>query len=109
MPNPTINLATGQEVGQIKDGHPFDFIIGSPISNDVTITGRNQQGGNLTWFTSNPYPAVIPTGSTGVTVTAAMESTQQNPWFTYLVGGMVAAQNVRVVVGGEMPAAKKAS
>jgi hypothetical protein len=109
MPNPTVNLTTGQPAGTIEDGQPFDFTISSPAPNEITIIGKNEHGSNLTWFTSNPYPAVIPTGSTSVTVTAAMESGQQNPWFTYLVTGMVYAQNVHIVVGGAMPAAKKAS
>jgi hypothetical protein len=109
MPNPTVNLTMGLVLGQIEDGQPFDFILGgAPMPNDVTIRGRDQHGSNLTWFTSNPYPAVIPMGSTSVTVTAAMESTPQEPWFTYLVGGMIAAQNVHIIVGGAMPA-KKAS
>jgi hypothetical protein len=103
----TINLATGAQMGSIEYEHNFEFTIPTVLGNDVTIDGRDEQGGACTWF--SPQGAVIPKGSTSVTVEAVMVS-GVGEWFTYIVTGMQYAQNVHVVVSDSMSTqGKKAS
>jgi len=101
---PTINLNTGVVNGAILDGETFEFVLTSNAPNTITITGRNEQGAGTSWY--SPNPATISTGSKSVTVTAAMIS-QPGTWFTYIVGGMNAYQNVHIVVGAAMPTEEK--
>jgi hypothetical protein len=103
----SINLATGAQIGSIEDQHDFEFTIPTVLGNDVTIDGKDEQGGACTWF--SPQGAVIKAGSTSVPVEAVMES-GVGQWFTYIVTGMQYAQNVHVVVSDSMGThGKKAS
>jgi|SRR5580692_125896 hypothetical protein len=101
---PTVNLSTGAVNGTILDGEPFDFTLTSAATATITITGRNEQGGASSWF--SPNPATISSGSRSVAVSAAMIS-PPGTWFSYIVSGMNAAQNVHIVVGAATPTAEK--
>jgi hypothetical protein len=98
----SVNLTTVTVVGTITSGHPFEFTVSSAAENDVTITGRNDLGGNSSWF--SPNPATILAGQTSVTVTAGSPTTGSN-YDTYVVGGMVVSGEAHIQVGSAFPAA----
>jgi hypothetical protein len=96
MATGTINLTTGKILGSIKLDSPFEFILGSAATQNIEITGEDDDGNPYEWFSSDP--ATITKGSTSVTVTATASSSEEEPYFTYGLTGMVGAENVHVVV-----------
>jgi hypothetical protein len=98
----SVNLTTATVSGTITSGHTFEFTISSATTNDVTITGKNNLGGNSSWF--SPNPATIPAGSTSVTVTAGSPTSGSN-YDTYIVGGMLVSSEAHIQVGSAFPAA----
>jgi len=105
----TIDLTMGTAVGDFVEGEPFTFTMSSATTNVVTITGRSDQGGDKAWFTSDPYPAEIPIGSSSVTATPT-ETISAPHYFTYLVTGINVNSEAHVTVSSSMPGRmKKAS
>ena len=104
----SVNLTEGTASGTFKDGENFDFKISSAVANDVTITGKDENGGSTAWFSSDPYPAKIPAGSTSVTVEAVMVSAP-GTYFTYIVTGINVTEHAHIQVGSSMHAHAKAS
>lgn len=105
-PTGTINIDTGLVAGQIKDNHPFEFITSTPVPNDVTITGLDDQSQPCAWFSDGVNPAgttVITAGNQTIQVTAELSSL---PWYTYRVTGRVCPTNVHVVVSSGVPIPK---
>lgn len=102
----SINLTTGTASGDFKVGEPFTFTISSANPVVVTITGRDDDGKDYAWFTSNPYPAKIPIGQTSVSATPTEEVSVPD-YFTYLVTGMNIPGNAHIVVGDSMPARER--
>lgn len=102
----SVNLTTATVLGTITSGETFEFTISSAVTNNVTITGRNMQGGNLSWFT--PNPATITTGQTSVSVTAGSPTSGTN-YDTYIVGGMNVTSEAHVHVSSAFPEHVKAS
>jgi hypothetical protein len=102
----SVNLTTATVVGSITSGHNFEFTISSAAGNDVTITGKNDQGGDLSWY--SPNPATITAGQTSVTVTAGSATTGLH-YDTYVVGGINVSGEAHVTVGSAFPAHAKAS
>lgn len=100
-----INLNNGVASGEFKNGCPFVFTISDAVDNDVTITGLNDLNQSCEWF--SPDPATIDQGSTSVTVTATLASSDEDPWYTYSVTGMAYTENVHIVVGDSMDAREK--
>lgn len=96
----TVYLDTGTSSGAFTSGHTFNFEISSPQALPVTITGRDEEGANDSWFT--PNPATITAGNTTVTVTA-QQVTPTGQYVTYLLGGRNASQAAHIVVGSSMP------
>jgi len=94
MPTGTVNLSTGTVIGTVKLNQTFEFILPSPATQAITITGYDQNGNTCAWF--SPDPATISVGSTSVTVTAVLDS---DSWYTYKLSGMVGATNVHIHVG----------
>lgn len=104
MATGTVNLSTGKIIGSIKLDYEFEFILGSAATQNIEITGEDDDGNPYAWF--GPDPATIAKGSTTVTVTATTASSQQEPYFTYKLSGMVGAQNVHIVVSAGDDVAK---
>jgi hypothetical protein len=100
----TVYLDTGTASGTFTSGHGFNFEISASQTIDVTITGRDQEGSDDSWFT--PNPATITAGNTTVTVTA-QQITPTGQFFTYVVGGRNTSGNAHVVVGSSMHAHEK--
>jgi hypothetical protein len=100
----TVYIDTATTSGSFIDGQNFDFQISSSQTGDVTITGRDQEGGNDSWFT--PDPATIPGGSTSVTV-KAQQITPIGEYVTYLVGNRNTNGNAHIVVGDSMQEQRK--
>ncbi len=96
MATGTVNLTTGKIIGSIRLNSPFEFILTSPAPQDIQITGEDDEGSPLEWFSTDP--ATITKGSTSVTVTAIEASSGEDPFFTYGVTGIVGAENVHIVV-----------
>jgi hypothetical protein len=96
MSTGTVNLTTGKIIGTIRVNSPFEFIVTSPAPQDVKITGEDDEGSPLEWFSTDP--ATIAKGSTSVTVTAVEACSEEDPFFTYGLTGMDGADNVHIVV-----------
>jgi hypothetical protein len=107
MPNDcpygSINLNNGTTSGSFKDECPFTFTLSPPLTNNVTVTGMDDNGNPCAWFT--PDPVTIAAGQTSVTVTADMPS--DGGWFTYLVTGMNTSGSAHVVVSDSLHEHKK--
>jgi hypothetical protein len=104
MATGTVNLTTGEIIGSIRLNSPFEFIVTKPAPQNVKVTGEDDEGSPLPWF--SPDPATIPKGSTSVTVTATEACSDEDPFFTYGLTGMVGADNVHIVVISDDGAAK---
>jgi len=104
MATGTINLTTGKILGSIKLDSPFEFILGSAAAQNIEITGEDDDGNPYEWFSTDP--ATITKGSTSVTVTATAANSEEEPYFTYGLTGMVGAQNVHIVVSSDDDVAK---
>jgi hypothetical protein len=104
MATGTVNLTTGKIIGSIKLDSSFEFIVTSPAPESVDVTGEDDEGSPLRWF--SPDPASIPKGSTSVTVTATEACSDEDPFFTYGLTGMLGAENVHIVVISDDGAAK---
>jgi hypothetical protein len=104
MATGTVNLTTGKIIGSIKLDSPFEFTVTSPAPQNVQITGEDDDGSPLEWF--SPDPATITKGTTSVTVTATEATSGEDPFFTYGLTGMVGAQNVHIVVISDDGAAR---
>lgn len=96
MATGTVNLTTGAIIGSIRLNFPFEFIITTPAPENIEITAEDDEGSPLEWF--SPDPATIKKGSTSVTVTATEACSDEDPFFTYGLTGMVGADNVHIVV-----------
>jgi hypothetical protein len=105
----SINLTMGTAAGTFEKNVAFTFTISSATNQVVTITGRNDAGEDYAWFSSDPYPAEIPIGSTSVTATPVEDVTFPD-YFTYIVSGIIVNSAAHIEVGSSMPGeVKKAS
>ena len=102
----SINLTMGTAAGKFVKDEPFTFTISSATTNVVTITGRSDNSKDLEWFTSDPYPAEIPIGSTSVSATPT-ETITAPGYFTYLVSGINVNSEAHIQVGSSIPGLEK--